>query len=225
MSQQRITLATPLSLRSSFSFPLQDAQARREVLIGAMWLLVPVLGWLLNMGHRIQMVHNMHAGRPAWPAWENPRALMWHGAVTFTGMAFYGAPGLSLMLAGLWLDVDALLVAGVLLWLGAVIAIPGYMTHYCKAFDPAEIFNPLRALRRVFEGGRAYWHAWSIALCAMALSLLGLLGLGVGFLASSVWFWQVAGFSFATVFTVQLDPAEPTSPADGHGRVGLQHDR
>ena len=107
--------------------------------------------------------------------------------------------------------------------LGAVIAIPGYMTHYCKAFDPAEIFNPLRALRRVFEGGRAYWHAWSIALCAMALSLLGLLGLGVGFLASSVWFWQVAGFSFATVFTVQLDPSEPTSPADGHGRVGLQH--
>ena len=210
MSPQRITLDTPLSVRTSFSFPLQHAQAKREVLIGAAWMLVPVFGWLMNMGHRIQMVHNMHAGRPAWPAWENPRALLWHGAVTFAGMAFYGTPGVSLMLAGMWLNLSALFWIGFLLWLGAVIAIPGYMTHYCKALDPAEIFNPLRALRRVSEGGLAYWHAWGIALSAMALSFLGLLGLGVGFLATSVWFWQVAGFSFATVFTTQLEPSTPS---------------
>lgn len=207
MPKQPITLDTPLSLRTSFSFPLQHSLAKREVLIGAAWLLVPVFGWLMNMGHRIQMVHNMHAGRPAWPAWENPRALLWHGTVTFAGMAFYGTPGVSLVLAGLWLNSRSLLAAGLVLWLGAVLAIPGYMTHYCRELDPAEIFNPLRALRRVSEGGRAYWQAWSIALSAMALSLLGLLGLGVGFLVSSVWFWQVAGFSFATVFTTQLQPA------------------
>jgi hypothetical protein len=32
-------------------------------------------------------------------------------------------------------------------------------------------------------------------------SFLGLLAFGIGFLLTSVWFWQVAGFSFATVFT------------------------
>ena len=215
--EQPITLDTPLSLGASFRFPLQHAQARREVLIGALWLLVPVVGWLMNMGHRIQMVHNMRAGRPAWPAWTDSRALLWHGAVTFAGMAYYGAPGVSLVAAGLWLDGHpALLGAGFLLWIAAVIAIPGYMTHYCRALDPAEIFNPLRALRRVGEGGLLYWKAWGIALSAMALSFLGLLGLGVGFTVTSVWFWQVAGFSFATVFTRQLARGEG-APAPGAG--------
>ena len=51
------------------------------------------------------------------------------------------------------------------------------------------------------QGGAAYWRAWSIALTALVLSLSGLLVLGVGFLVTSVWFWQVAGFSFASVFT------------------------
>ena len=39
---------------------------------------------------------------------------------------------------------------------------------------------------------------WAIALAALALSFTGILFLGVGFLFTSVWFWQVAGFSFAT---------------------------
>jgi hypothetical protein len=86
-------------------------------------------------------------------------------------------------------------------WLLATAAVPGYMTHYCHSLDPREVFNPLRALRRVMEGGSGYWHAWLIALAALACSFLGLLALGFGFLISSVWFWQVAGFSFATIFT------------------------
>jgi hypothetical protein len=32
-------------------------------------------------------------------------------------------------------------------------------------------------------------------------SFVGLLAFGVGFFVTSVWFWQVAGFSFATVFS------------------------
>jgi len=81
------------------------------------------------------------------------------------------------------------------------VAVPGFMSHYCLAFDVREIFDPLRALRRVFEGGPAYWKAWGIVLLGLVLSFAGLLALGVGFLFTSVWFWQVAGFSFATVFS------------------------
>jgi hypothetical protein len=33
------------------------------------------------------------------------------------------------------------------------------------------------------------------------VSFGGLLALAVGFFFTSVWFWQVAGFSFASVFT------------------------
>ncbi len=60
---------------------------------------------------------------------------------------------------------------------------------------------PLKALRRVYQGGWAYWHAWAIALSALSVSFAGLLAFGFGFLVTSVWFWQVAGYSFATVFT------------------------
>ena len=87
------------------------------------------------------------------------------------------------------------------LWIAATIAVPGYMSHYCFSLNPREVFDPFRALRRVAEGGRAYWHAWGIALAGLACSSLGLMVFGVGFLVTSVWFWQVAGFAFATVFS------------------------
>jgi len=207
-----IDLRHPLTLRNSLRFPLQSPAARRDVLIGGLWLLVPVLGWLLNMGHRVRVVHRMHAGQTPWPAWERPGELLKHGALTFLGMAWYGWPGVSLVALGAWLESGWLLALGGLLWLLAVIAIPGYMSHYCKRYDPREIFDPLRALRRVREGGLAYWKAWSIVVPVMLLSFLGLLGLGIGFVFTSVYFWQVAAFSFATVFTQRFDLDEAEGP-------------
>ena len=208
----RIGLGTPLALGSAWRFPLQSAASRKEIITGGLWLLVPVVGWLMNMGHRILLVHNMHHGRPPWPAWGAPRELIKHGAYTFGGMVFYGTPGVGLMVVGGWLGSTAALAVGFALWLAAVVAIPGYMTHYCKELDPQEIFNPWRALSRVAQGGWMYWKAWAIVLPTMLSSFLGLLGLGVGFLFSSVWFWQVAAFCFASVFSQRFDLVEPQSP-------------
>jgi len=200
-----IDLRHRLTLASSFRFPLQSAASRRDVLIGALWLLVPIVGWLLNMGHRIVIVHRMHKGEPPWPAWGEPLTLLRHGAITFLGMVWYGWPGVSLVALGLWWELPAVWGLGLALWLLAVLAIPGYMTHYCVRLDPREIFDPLRALSRVRQGGAAYWRAWGVVALALSLSFVGLLGLGVGFLVTSVWFWQVAAFSFATVFTRRFD--------------------
>lgn len=203
-----IDLRTPLSIKSAFAFPLQSSIARKEVLIGALWLFVPIVGWLLNMGHRIVMTHKMQHGQPAWPSWNDYPALFKHGGLTFLGMVQYHAPAVIVDALGFWLDLPALHFVALLLWLLATIAVPGYMSHYCYSFDASEIFNPARALRRVLQGGTAYWHAWLIALSALALSFLGLLLCGVGFLVTSVWFWQVAGFSFATVFTARFNLSE-----------------
>jgi hypothetical protein len=208
----RIDLHTPLSWRTSFRFPLQHALARREVLIGALWLLVPGIGWILNLGHRIAMTHRMQHGQPAWPAWTNYRELWRHGCITLLGMIEYHAPSVIVeWLAVRWSQPGLHLLAAVL-WILATLAVPGYMTHYCRTLDPREVFNPARALRRVFQGGAAYWHAWGIALAALVLSFAGLLAGGVGFLVTSVWFWQVAGFSFATGFTRRFQLASPASP-------------
>lgn len=209
-----IGLRSELRLRNSFLFPLQNRAARREVLWGAALLvLLPGVGWVLNMGHRIQMVHNMLAGRDCWPAWVGYPRLLKHGLVTLGGMVFYYLPGLACLYAGLRLGSAALVALGALLLAAATAAIPGYMTHYCVAFDPAEIYNPFRALRRVFRAGTSYWRAWAIALCALILSFAGLLALGVGFLVTSVWFWQAAGFSFATAFTQRHRLRSPGQPA------------
>lgn len=196
-----IDLATPLSLKTAFLFPLQSPLARKEVLIGALWLLVPVVGWVLNMGHRIAMTHRMQHGQPAWPAWRDYPSLLRHGTITLLGMIEYHLPAVICEFIAWYTGMAWLRVVAAVLWLVATIAVPGYMSHYCYTLDPREVFDPLRAMRRVLQGGRAYWHAWLIAAAAMACSFLGLLAFGAGFLVTSVWFWQVAGFSFATVFT------------------------
>lgn len=214
-----IDLRTPLSLRASFAFPLQSATARRELLWGAFLLVaLPGVGWLLNMGHRIAYVRRMQRGQPPFPAWTEEgrpwRAvyaeLLRDGVVTFLGMVWYHAPGAALLLLGRALDSAPALGAGAVLWTAATALVPGYMTHYCKEGDARAVFDVRLALRRVREGGARYWHAWAIALAALALSFTGLLALGAGFLVTSVWFWQVAGFSFATVFSQRFGLLSPT---------------
>ena len=196
-----IDLSTPLSMRSSFRFPLQSATSRREMVWGAVLLVaLPGIGWFLNMGHRV-VVPRMQHDQPPWPAWHNYGELFRHGVVTAGGMIYYYLPGfIAAYTAWSLASVPLGFVAAALL-LGATIAIPGYMSHYCREFDAAEIYDPFRALRRCIQGGSAYWYAWLIALTALAISFVGFLALGVGFLVTSVWFWQVAGFSFASVFT------------------------
>lgn len=200
-TSQKIDLTTPLSIRAAFLFPLQSSQSRAEVFQGALWLLVPGVGWLLNMGHRIAMTNQMQHGLPAWPAWKDYRTLLRHGIITFLGMVEYHAPAVICAFVAWYYSLMWLLIIAAVLWVLATVAVPGYMSHYCYTLDPQEVFNPFRALRRVFEGGPTYWHAWGIALVSLALSFVGFLAFGAGFLLTSVWFWQVAGFSFATVFT------------------------
>lgn len=208
-----IGLRHPLTAANALRFPLQSAASRREIILGGLWLLVPFVGWLMNMGHRIRVVHHMHNGEPPWPAWRDPLDLLKHGVLTFLGMVFYGWPGVGLAALGIWLHQPVMVAAGVALCLLAVIAIPGYMSHYCKRLDPREIFDPFRALKRVRQGGIAYWKAWSIVAPTMVASFLGLVAFGVGFLFTSVWFWQVAAFSFATVFTQRFDLDEQGDPS------------
>jgi len=194
-------LQSRLSWRESFRFPLQHALARKELLIGGLWLLVPGVGWVLNMGHRIMLVHQLQRGEEAWPAWHNYPQLFRHGLLTFLGMVLYHIPAVLVLAVGYYWEQVYFYWLGAGLWGVATMAVPGYMSHYCKDLDPWEIFDPFRALRRVRQGGLAYWKAWGIALAALGLSFSGLLLGGIGFLWTSVWFWQVAAIGFAQVFT------------------------
>jgi len=52
------------------------------------------------------------------------------------------------------------------------------------------------------------------------VSFSGLLALGAGFLFTSVWFWQVAGFSFASVFTRRFGLDADAAPDGRMQRTG-----
>jgi hypothetical protein len=187
-----IVLETEINFDSALNFPMQHALARREVLIGAFLLLLPGIGWILNMGHRIQMVHEMMHDRSPWPSWKNFPKLFWHGLITFIGMLEYNLPTFGFGYLGIT-DSPLWFVPAVLCFILAAIAIPGYMSHYCLNFEVSEIFNPFKALKRVHQGGKEYWRAWKFVLVFLFFS-------PIGFYYTSVWFWQSAGFSFARVF-------------------------
>lgn len=195
-----IDLHTDLSLQNSFMFPLQNKDAFKDVIIGGLLLFIPFIGWILNMGHRIMIVHLLQNNKYPWSSWYNFPNLFKHGFITFLGMIYYYIPFFTFYYFYLRLNHLALLILSLIFFLLATIAIPGYMTHYCKDFEIKQIFNPVLAFERIIEGGKNYWKAWFIALSAMFISLLGIF-FGIGFLFISVWFWQVAGFSFASVFT------------------------
>jgi hypothetical protein len=192
-----ITLDSPLTIRNAFCYPIQSSESRRDVLIGALWLFVPGVGWVMNMGHRIVATHNALNGKEPWPAWGTPGILR-HGLVTLLGMIVYHAP--ATFVGVLAREFDSQLLWGVagVLWLLATCLVPGYMTRYCVSFDIREIFDIRQSVVSVINSRAAYWYAWVIVLLLLCASFLGLVGFGVVFFLTSVWFWQSAAFCFAS---------------------------
>lgn len=75
-----IDLHSPLTWRNAFSFPLQSEESRRDVLIGGVVLFIPVLGFVLNLGYRLRMVHHLQRGGRPWPGWTDFSAWAWYQA-------------------------------------------------------------------------------------------------------------------------------------------------
>lgn len=196
-----ISLRSPLTLRNAFLFPIQNRAARRDVLCGALLLLLPGIGWMLNMGHRLRLVHRMHRDKPPWPAWDRYGQLFCHGALTTLVIVVFQLPGALLGLVAARHGGMMLWVVGAAVYACGLFLLPGFMTFYARDYDARELLDVPRAVRRVLGGGRAYLHAWGIVLVATAVSFFGLLVLGGGFLVTSVWLWQVAAFCFARVFS------------------------
>lgn len=209
-----INLHSPLTLRNAFLFPVQHRAARRDLLIGGLLLLVlPGIGWILNMGHRLRIVNRMQRSQDPHPAWHDFGGLLWHGSVTGLLIFAMQFPAILFAAAAWLLDAPIVYVPAAMACLCGTFLLPGFMTFYARNYDINELLRLGSALRRVRGGGTDYLHAWLIALAAMAASFLGLLAFGIGFAVTSVWFWQVAAFSFANVFSHQhqlLDP--PPAP-------------
>ena len=192
-------------LKHSLKFPLQSSSSRHEVLVGGLWLLVPVYGWILNLGHRVIYTNKLLSGNDPFPAWSSKRSMFYHGMVTLTGMVVYHIPGSLVILAGQILNNSMLLLAGVALWLLGTMVIPGYMTRYCINFNKSVIFDLAGCLKEIHRMGKYYWMAWIYVFVGLLISFSGLLLFGLGFLFTSVYFWHVAAYSFASASMVSAN--------------------
>ena len=206
-----------------FRFPLATPEARRDVLVGALWLLSTLPGWILNLGHRLEVIGRL-AGRSArpFPGFRPLGRTFVRGLQAFAAIAIYLSPAAALALIASRSGSVAALVAGGLLFIAGVFVLPGGMTHNAAYGSIAYLYRPDLAARRAFEGGAAYLKAWAIAASAIALSFVGLIGLGAGFLITSVWAWQVVGYAFSRALVPELTRAH-TGPPRTTGVVGTKN--
>ena len=175
-------------------------------------LLIPLVGWVLNMGHRLDVVYRIYHQEPPYYRGFAPwRRTFVRGLKAATAILVYLSPAIAFGTAA-WLTWDwRLLLAAAGFFAAGVFILPGGMTYNAAFDDISYLYRPDRALQRALEGGRDYLWAWVVALSAICLSLLGLLGLGVGFFYTSVWAWMVVGYAFSR--TLSLRWARPTEGA------------
>lgn len=197
---RNIPMDGDLALKDALLFPLQNKLARKELLFGALFFIIPPIGWIVNMGYRMNLVNSHHHGQPLWPAWKNWPNIIKNGLVG--ALAFFVYMGTGVLIAALSFYNGSMIgvIIGTILAMFGTFLIPGFMTFYCVDFDIREVFNFPKAIKRIRIGFRKYLKAWGIVLISASLSTLGLLFFGVGFFITTVWNWQVAAYCFCNVF-------------------------
>lgn len=198
-----------LNFKECFLFPFSSRQARRDTFEGAIWLVILPVGWVMNLGHRLDVVKRLfHDESPFFQGFRPFSHTFLRGLRATMAIAVYLTP--SLFLAGLVHSFQTpryccliLTAFSVIAFLLGIFSLPGGMTYNAAFDDISYLYRPDKAFRRAVRGGQLYLKAWCIGLTAIILSLLGLLVFGVGFLYSSVWAWQVVGFAFSKALVIR----------------------
>lgn len=211
-------LPKELNFKESFLFPINTPEARKDILIGglAVILLLPI-GWILNLGARLDVVNRLYEGdKPYFRGMKPLSHTFRRGCVSAATIFSYLLPAnlfwaytaWSIRQSG-WSDALVTpLILGLVFFLLGVFTLPGCMTVYACEKDPVVLLNPYRAFLRAWAHRRMYLKAWLIALCAIVISLFGLLGFIVGFFFTSVWAWEVVGYAFTIAIYSDSSEAE-----------------
>jgi hypothetical protein len=202
----RLDFPSELDWRDAFFFPIATAEGRKDVLIGGTLILfLWPIGWVLNLGNRLNVVARLHSGHsPYFTGFRPWTSTLARGCTSAAAIAAYLSPAMAFGALAYYLHaanaarwtVAASGVAGVVAFTLAVFTLPGCMTVYAVEDDESVLRNPAGAFRRAWSRRDVYLRAWIIALVSIVLSFLGLLGLLIGFLYTSVWAWEVVGYAF-----------------------------
>ena len=199
-------LPNHLTWRDAFRFPVATPEGRHDVVIGglAVIFLLPI-GWILNLGARLDVVQRLFNNDP--PYFRGFKPWRWtfrRGCVSAATIFCYLSPAILSSTAAWyayhigssrWI-LGGLITIAVGAFVLGVFTLPGCMTVYACEKDPQVLWHPGRAFSRARQAGAIYRKAWLVSLAAVTLSILGVLGLGIGFVFTSVWSWEVVGYAF-----------------------------
>lgn len=197
--------AADLSWRKSFLFPLETKEARRDLVVGGLAVLLTLIfGWILNLGYRLVVINRVYRDeKPYFRGFAPWKETFWRGFVAFLAISLYLSPaavsGLTAILirnyqpsSMQWIFVGTSIV----LLLFAVFTLPSGMTVYAAEGTTMLLRSPKQAFLRAWKKRNIYTKAWIISFAAILLSFVGLLFVGVGFFFTSVWAWEVVGYTF-----------------------------
>ncbi|MEE2755434.1 MAG: hypothetical protein VYA30_02180 [Myxococcota bacterium] len=202
--QTTIGGANSPTLKESFWFPVSTPEARRDLIIGGTSLIILPLGWILNLGHRLDVIYRLyHDQTPYYRGFKPYGHTMRRGLQAVLAILVYLAPSLICAFLAYAEGIEALWFMAVPLFLLAIYILPGGMTYNAAFRDISYLYRPDRAFARALDGGKDYLWAWLIALSAIIASFVGLLGLGIGFLYTSVWAWMVVGYAFSRTLSLR----------------------
>ena len=211
-------LPARLDWKAAFLFPVGTPEGRRDVLIGGtLILLLWPVGWVLNLGNRLNVVARLHAGLPPYFTGFRPLPSTFRRGCTSAATiviylspaaAFGGLAGYGSLAGGATSVIVACSAASAVAFVLAVFTLPGCMTVYAVEGDAAVLRAPVKAFRRAWSRRAVYLRAWRIALASIVLSFAGILGALVGFLYTSVWAWDVVGYAFTVAMYSPLEPVD-----------------
>lgn len=204
-----------LGIAECFRFPLATRESRRDLVVGGSLLFLLLIGWIWNLGHRLEVVRRVYRDEaPFFRGFRPWGATFLRGLQAFTAIATYLSPAAlcsagayAAWSAGFTTAAAALSALAFLCFALAVFSLPGGMTYNAVHRDMTYLYRPDKALRRAMDGGALYLRAWGIAMLAILCSLSGLLVLGVGFFYTSVWAWSVVGYAFTRALMMQSIPS------------------
>src|ERR1041384_7351044 len=198
-----------ITFSECFRFPISTPQGRYDIFVGGSLLFTLLIGWILNLGHRLDVVYRLQQRQePVFCGFAPWGRTFVRGLRAWGAIAYYLSPAALFGLLTWWQWKQpartSLLIAAVFFFVLAIYVLPGGMTHNAAYNDMSYLYRPDKAMRRAIDGGSRYLKAWAIGLSAIVLSFLGLLVLGVGFFYTSVWAWLVVGYAFSRALLPEL---------------------
>ena len=198
------------SLRDLFGFPLRSRQSRHDIVMGGLlFLLVPFVGWALNLGHRYLVMRRVYRNEPPYfrgfrPILEKARAsviVMW-GGLWYLGIAM---TMLIPWVVGMRTTATlVLLVMGVVTFAIGLFLFPAAINTFVRDGNATILRRPDQAFAHMRRAGRAYLWAWCVGAASIALSCAAVVLLVVGFFIASAWAWSVIGVAFGCAMTPEL---------------------